>query len=65
MESTLCSVHFRRSPERARGRGVAKTPRALASSYSSTERAVELAPAGPPLPPIRLHDLRHGAASLT
>jgi hypothetical protein len=24
-----------------------------------------LALAGPPLPPIRLHDLRHGAASLT
>jgi hypothetical protein len=28
-------------------------------------RAVLLALGGPPLPPIRLHDLRHGAASLT
>jgi integrase len=56
---------IRRSPERPRGRGVAKTPHALASSYSTTERAVELAFTGPPLPPIRLHDLRHGAASLT
>jgi hypothetical protein len=40
-------------------------PQALASSYSTTERAVEVALAGPPLPPVRLHDLRHGAASLT
>ena len=56
---------IRRSPERTRGRGVASTPRALASSYSTTERAVELALDGPPLPPVRLHDLRHGAASLT
>jgi integrase len=57
--------NIRRSPERARGRGVAKTARALASSYSTTQRAVELALTGPPLPPVRLHDLRHGAASLT
>ena len=56
---------IRRSPERARGRGVASTPQALASSYSTSERAVELALNGPPLPPVRLHDLRHGAASLT
>jgi integrase len=27
--------------------------------------AVQLALSGPPLPPVRLHDLRHGAASLT
>jgi integrase len=56
---------IRRSPERTRGRGVASTPRALASSYSTTQRAVELALNGQPLPPVRLHDLRHGAASLT
>jgi hypothetical protein len=37
-----------RSAERPRGRGVATTPRTLASSYSTTERAVELALAGPP-----------------
>ena len=30
-----------------------------------TERAVDLALNGPPLPPIRLHDLRRGGASLT
>ena len=56
---------IRCSPERVRGRGVASNPRALASSYSTTVRAVELALQGPPLPPVRLHDLRHGAASLT
>ena len=56
---------IRRSPDRPRGRGVASTPQALASSYGTTPRAVELALTGPPLPPIRLHDLRHGAASLT
>jgi integrase len=56
---------IRRSPERPRGRGRAVTPQALASSYGTTLRAVELALTGPPLPPIRLHDLRHGAASLT
>jgi len=28
-------------------------------------RTIHLALDGPPLPPIRLHDLRHGAASLT
>ena len=27
--------------------------------------AIHLALNGPPLPPVRLHDLRHGAASLT
>jgi integrase-like protein len=31
----------------------------------SQGRAVELVLNGPPLPPVRLHDLRHGAASLT
>lgn len=56
---------IRRSPDRPRGRGIASTPQALASSYGTTPRAVELALTGPPLPPIRLHDLRHGAASLT
>jgi len=56
---------IRRSPERVHGRGVASTPSALASSYSTTEQAVQLALTGPPLPPVRLHDLRHGAASLT
>lgn len=56
---------IRRSPERPRGHGVAKTAQALASQYRMPLSAVELALAGPPLPPIRLHDLRHGAASLT
>ena len=56
---------IRRSPQRPRGRGRPTTPAALASAYGMPLRAVQLALAGPPLPPIRLHDLRHGAASLT
>lgn len=56
---------IRRSPERAGGKGVPRTPAALAKSYRMPERAVRLALNGPPLPPIRLHDLRHVAACLT
>ena len=56
---------IRCSPQRPRGRGRPTTPEALASACAMPLRAVELALAGPPLPPIRLHDLRHGAASLT
>ena len=56
---------IRRSPERPRGRGRPTTPDALASAYAMPRRAIELAISGPPLPPVRLHDLRHGAASLT
>jgi hypothetical protein len=43
---------------------VARTPAALAASHRMSERAVRLALEGPPLPPIRLHDLRHVAACL-
>jgi integrase len=56
---------IRRAPKRPRGRGRPRTPEALASAYGMPLRAVELALTGPPLPPIRLQDLRHGAASLT
>ena len=56
---------IRRSPERPRGHGRPTTPAALASAYGMPLRAVQLALTSPPLPPIRLHDLRHGAASLT
>jgi integrase len=56
---------IRRSSERSRGRGVPSTAEALSSSYRMPLRAVELALTGPPLPPVRPHDLRHGAASLT
>ena len=56
---------IRRSQEKPRGRGRPTTPEALAKSYRMPLAAVELALAGPPLPPIRLHDLRHVAACLT
>jgi integrase len=56
---------IRRSPERPRGRGRPTTPEALASAYGMPLQAIHLALKGPPLPPVRLHDLRHGAASLT
>jgi integrase len=37
---------------------------ALARRHRVTEEAVRVALAGPPVPPVRLHDLRHGAATM-
>jgi integrase len=36
----------------------------LARKYRVPEEAVRVALSGPPLPPIRFHDLRHGAATM-
>jgi integrase len=36
----------------------------IARHHRTTEDVVQLALAGPPLPPVRFHDLRHGAATM-
>ena len=62
----LCTRYeaIRRSPQRPAGRGRAATAEALARAHRTPLPAVRLALAGAPLPPIRLHDLRHVAATL-
>jgi hypothetical protein len=37
----------------------------MTSAHAVPLHTIELALNGPPLTPVRLHDLRHGAASLT
>jgi len=56
---------IRRAPERAASnRRKTPTAEALAATHHMPVRAIETALTGPPLPPIRLHDLRHVAACL-
>jgi transposase len=67
-----------REPDRAHGRAmmqdlITSLARAVPAALSEvatlgrtlTRRADDVTLTGPPLPPVRLHDLRHGAASLT
>lgn len=63
----LCARYeaIRRAPDRAEKAGRrAPTVETLANVHKMPVAAVKLALIGPPLPPIRLHDLRHVAATL-
>jgi integrase len=56
---------IRRAPTHARDAGrPPPRPETLAAIHNMSIPAVKLALTGPPLPPIRLHDLRHVAATL-
>jgi integrase len=56
---------IRRAPAQARDAGrPAPRPETLSAIHKMPIPAVKLALTGPPLPPIRLHDLRHVAATL-